>query len=129
MSKYEKLFSWFESNNIGYGRCLYRSDIKPKTIYYNYDFSNLTFFRPRLLNCEECIKISFYHGDRYLHENFEIHSSSEFCYIEIDYDKNQIACGKMGDVFKFVDFNDLTNKISYFIYELTNHDVYDDVKE
>ncbi len=132
MSKYKKLFEWFESNNIKCGRKLYRKDIEPNKIYYNYDFADSTYYTPKLLNCEKCLEISFYHGDSYLHENYEVHSVSEFCYIEINFDTNLIACGKYGNVLKFVDFNDLTNKIIFFIYDLSqkeNHDESDESDE
>lgn len=120
MSKHKKLFEWFESNNIKCGRKLSRKDIEPNKIYYNYDFADSAYYTPRLLDCEKCIEISFYNGNSYLHENYEVHSVSEFCYIEINFDTNQIACGEYSKVFNFVDFNDLTSKILFFIYELTN---------
>ncbi len=126
MNKHNKLFKWFECNNIICGRKLSRKEIEPNKIYYNYDFADSSYYAPRLLDCKDCVQISFYYGNSYLHENYEVHCSSEFCYVEINYDTNQIACGKYGNVLNFIDFDDLTNKIIFLIYELTNKNNYED---
>jgi len=127
MNKYTEIFNWIESNNIICARGLKRQDIDKNKIYYNYDYADSTYYTPRFLNSDKCLEISFYKGEFYLHENYDAHNSSEFCYVEISLETNKIAYANTGliDILSFTDLIDLFNKLKYIISNTKSYAEYD----
>lgn len=117
MSKYIEIFKWIESNGIACARNLKRQDIDKNKIYYNYEYADSTYYASRFLNCKRCVEISFYKGKFYLHENYDVHNSSEFCCMEISLETNKIAYtnAKLIDTLSFTDLTDLFNKLKIII--------------